>query len=543
MSATSTRGNRKRWQIPVLFVSIFLLLSSGRMDSGDANAELAGSINLVETGSLGTPTPYSDSLVQSLFVRAPNGHYYEAHEIGNSLLLAPAAFGGHVLAERASRALESTSVDTGAKLTTLIAKTLASLIETILSAVGCFYLFLLFRLFYKDRAALVLTALFIFGTFYAGYFRSAWDVLPACNAVIVLLYYSARLALTPTVRRFAAVPIATWFGVACMFRLSLAPFLGLGLLILFWEVRHKLSRGAVLAAAVTAVIFFVPTLEFNAIRTGSPLRPANTLQQFTHQTGLNGNLTQGMIGLLLSPNHGLFVYSPILLLLILLPWYWKALPPAAALLLKAYFPSVFLYYLMIARMSNWGAAGLGPRYLLPVLPILFLGVGAIGYRMWGQSRIQRFALASLCFVSLTLSIPMLLVNHSNSVLRQYPDALTGTTLYPIQHIAVWRDLLNGLRGRPLQTRSNVGTDEETKLLAVFPDMLIMRVHQIVKGHSKIAGETLLLLYLCALSSTIYLIWRSVRGSEELTDEAARSARQTVASREPDFQHADDAAWK
>jgi hypothetical protein len=167
------------------------------MDSGDANAELAGSINLVETGSLGTATPYSNPFIQSLFVRAPNGRYYEAHDIGNSLLLSPAVVGGRALTAPMSRVLRMTGVDSGAPLTTLIAKTLASLIETAFSAVGCFYLFLLFCLFLKERPALILTFIFAFATFYVGYFRSAWDVLPACNAVIILLYYSARLLLAP----------------------------------------------------------------------------------------------------------------------------------------------------------------------------------------------------------------------------------------------------------------------------------------------------------------------------------------------------------
>src|SRR5258708_4605643 len=81
MNIPSINVHHGRWGILVLFVGLFLLLASGRMDSGDANAELAGSINLVETGGLGTSTPYSDELIQSLFVQAPDGRYYEAHEV------------------------------------------------------------------------------------------------------------------------------------------------------------------------------------------------------------------------------------------------------------------------------------------------------------------------------------------------------------------------------------------------------------------------------------------------------------------------------
>jgi hypothetical protein len=496
-SVGSTDHPQGKSRVLLLFLSLFLLLSSGRMDSGDANAELAGSMNLVKTGGPGTSTPYSDPLVQSLFVRAPNGRYYEAHDIGNSLLLTPAALVGQALKPR------SESGETRA--TILIAKTLASLIETALSALGCFYLFRLFTLFYKTRPALVLTILFIFATLYTAYFRTAWDVLPACNAVMILLYYSAKLLLAPAIRVRQAAPVAFWFGIACLFRFSLAPFLGLGLVIMLWNVRKRTSSNAVLVAVSLAVVMFVPTLIFNALRTGSPLRSAGTLPQFRDQTSLTGNLAKGMFGLLLSPNRGLFFYSPILLLLVLLPWCWRSMPSVVKSLLKAYLLPAFLYYLLIAKMLNWGAAGWGPRYLIPVLPILFLGAGAVAYELWSQPGVRRLLLVGLCLIGLVLSIPTLLVDYSNAVL-QYPDPFSETTAYPIEHIAVWKELLTTLHGQAPQVRPNVGTAEESKLLMVFPDLLVMRIYTVLAERSKAIAEILLLLYVGAVGYVTYLLW-------------------------------------
>jgi hypothetical protein len=260
---------------------------------------------------------------------------------------------------------------------------------------------------------------------------------------------------------------------------------------------------------------FVPTLIFNAIRTGSPLRAANALPQFQYQTSLSGSLVKGMFGLLLSPNRGLFVYSPILLLLVLLPWYWKLMPAVVKPLLRAYLLPVFLYYLLIAKMLNWGAAGWGPRYLLPMLPILFLVAGAIAYELWSQSRVRRFLLIGLCSIALVLSTPTLLVDYSNAAL-QYPDPFSETTSYPIQHIAVWKNLLTGIQGRPLQARPNVGTAEESKLLMVFPDLLVMRVYAVVAERSKAAAEILLLLYISTVGYVVYLLWFKVGRREALT---------------------------
>ena len=506
-SVASTDHPQGKSRVLFLLLCLFVLLSSGRMDSGDANAELAGSMNLVETGSPGTVRPYSDPLIQSLFVRAPNGRYYEAHDIGNSLLLTPAALAGRTLGPR--------SVSGEARVTVLITKTLASLTETALSAVGCFYLFLLFSLFYKVRPALILTALFIFATLYTAYFRTAWDVLPACNSVIILLYYSAKLMLAPVIRVRQAVLVAFWFGLTCLFRFSLAPFLGLGLAIMLWGIRKRVSRNAALAAVSIAAAMFVPTLIFNAVRTGSPLRAANTLPQFRDQTSLSGSLVKGMFGLLLSPNRGLFVYSPILLLLLLLPWFWKLMPAIVKSLLKAYLLPVFLYYLLIAKMLNWGAAGWGPRYLLPVLPILFLGAGAIAYELWFQSRARRLLLVALCSIGLVLSTPTLLLDYSNAVL-QYPDPFSMTTPYPVEHIAVWKNLLTTLHGETPQVRPNVGTAEESKLLMVFPDLLVMRIYAVLSERSKTLAEILLLLYLGAVAIVTYLLLFTVGKREAST---------------------------
>jgi hypothetical protein len=525
MNIPSTNAQRGKSRILLLLLCLFLLLASGRMDSGDANAELAGSVNLVETRGLGTGVPYSDELIQSLFVQAPNGRYYEAHDMGNSLLLTPAALGGVASSSLVRSASGATRPGGEAPLRTLIAKTLASLIETIVSAVGCFYLFLLFGSFYKARPALILTALFVFATFYTAYFRSAWDVVPACNAVIILLYYSAKLVLAPTARASEAVPVALWFGIVCLFRLSLAPFLGLGLLVILWGVRRKVTRNAVLAAFSVALLLFVPTLIFNAIRTGSPIRPANSLPQFQYQTSLSGSLLKGMFGLLLSPGHGLFIYSPILLLLVLLPWYWKSMPDVVRALLKAFLPAAFLYYLLMSKLLNWGAAGWGPRYLLPVLPILFLGAGAIAYQLWSQSGVRRLLPVSLCSIALLLSIATLLVDHSHAVL-QNPEAFSGTTAYPIPHIAVWENLFTGLRGQALETRPDLGADEVSKLSTVFPDLLVARVYHVLVVRSKAAAEALLLLYVCTLGCTAYLLWSSVNQREALSQDEGGFHRST-----------------
>jgi hypothetical protein len=191
------------------------------------------------------------------------------------------------------------------------------------------------------------------------------------------------------------------------------------------------------------------------------------------------------------------------------------MPPAVRSLLKAYLLPAFLYYLMIAKMRNWGAAGWGPRYLLPWLPILFLAAGTIAYQLWNQSGVRRALLVSLCVVALLLSIPTLLVDHSHAEL-QPPGVFSTASAYPIPHIAVWENLLIGLHGQPLPARADLGTDEVSKLSTVFPDLLIGRVYQVLAVRSKAAALIVLLFYLSALGFIAYLLWSSVQRQESLT---------------------------
>gem|GEM_PF-997871 len=81
----------------------------------------------------------------------------------------------------------------------------------------------------------------------------------------------------------------------------------------------------------------------------------------------------GAYGLLFSPGRGLFIYSPLLLLL-----FW-GLRPAWQRLPRLYFWLVAAlclgYWLFYGSWFAWGGAwGWGPRFLLPILPLLMLFV-------------------------------------------------------------------------------------------------------------------------------------------------------------------------
>ncbi len=216
--------SRFRPGIAFSFTALFLLLANGRMDSGDANAQLQAAFNLVTTGTLGEVTENQDPRIQKLFVPSPNGRFYEGHDVGNSLLMTPATAVAVVLAHFIHASGDAARVGVYSGVALIVAKSLTSLTGTLVSALGCWFLFRFFLRSLDSRTSARLTLLFAFGTMYAGFFRAAWDVVPACNASCILLYYCAGILDDDSPKPRDCVLAGFWFGVIGLFRCSYAPF-------------------------------------------------------------------------------------------------------------------------------------------------------------------------------------------------------------------------------------------------------------------------------------------------------------------------------
>ena len=133
--------------------------------------------------------------------------------------------------------------------------------------------------------------------------------------------------------------------------------------------RRKLRFGDYGWCALVGLLVLLPTFAYNWIRMGNPLRPGNTAASYLNgNLALTGDILHGALGLLLAPNRGLFVYSPILLLVLLLPLYWKTLSLHTRQLTLAFLPSAILYTLLIAKLQNWGTFGWVLCYLVLIIP-------------------------------------------------------------------------------------------------------------------------------------------------------------------------------
>lgn len=417
---------------------------------------------LVTTGDLGTRTPPGG--IEGGWVPSSNGKFYQAHDLGNLILMAPAAWLGAALSSGPPGSL----IDTPP----IISKVGVALSHACLSAIGCFFMFRLLSLDHPTgRRALLLALAFPTTTVFWAYAKTAWDVMGAACFMCALLYFSAEVLRGRRPARSACLA-AVVLAAACTFRFSLAPFFVPGLVGVLYLSRRELRPWHWLAVAACFLCAMAPTLAYNEIRMDSPLRPATTAPQYLESNNaLTGSIPVGLFGLLLSPNRGIFLFSPILILLFLLPSVWRETSRTQRHLLTCFGGSAVAYMLLISKMKNWGGFGWGPRYLLPVVPILFYGTATVLAALWDK---HRRALVALSLASGLLSAAPVLVNWHLAT-TTFPRADDPYALLPRQQVAIWSALLMGLQGRPLPVTPDVADDPIRSAGARFPDLWTVRL--------------------------------------------------------------------
>ncbi|MCX7015575.1 MAG: hypothetical protein NTW86_23985, partial [Candidatus Sumerlaeota bacterium] len=119
---------------------------------------------------------------------------------------------------------------------------------------------------------------------------------------------------------------------------------------------------------------------------------------YAHTPGFITPLAVGLFGFLLSPGKSLFVFSPILLLSLAgFPSFARRHRRPALLALA--FSAVFL--ILYSKWFLWtGGTCWGPRFLLPLIPLLWVGALPILQRFPSLSRLSKAAVVGIAATSL-----------------------------------------------------------------------------------------------------------------------------------------------
>jgi hypothetical protein len=296
----------------------------------------------------------------------------------------------------------------------------------------------------------------------------------------------------------AAVLAGFSLAIVVWFRVSVLPFLALPTMIVLLRnetarpLRVLLVFGICLAACLT------PVLIYNAIRSGSPFVLGTMHPRYDDQNGFAGKFGEGLYGLLISPNHGLFVFSP-WLVLGLSPAALRFCSPRARLALGALLIGVAAYTLLIAGLKQWAKVEWGPRYLVPVLPVIAVSAGAAAYRLW-KTR-WRPLVAALAVVSIVPSAAAGVVNYSY-VMTDFPGASDPLASTPKQITGSYRALLGGLRGDVPMAPDKIRADPERAAGLRIPDYWTVRLWE-RGGIARVVGLAAVLMLLAGLIACLY----------------------------------------
>ncbi len=135
-----------------------------------------------------------------------------------------------------------------------------------------------------------------------------------------------------------------------------------------WRALGAWALGAMLPISAAA--------GYNFLRFGDPFQTGYFSEGFVTPT------LDRWYGLLLSPGKGLLIYAPpVLAALIGWPRFWRAHRPEAAVVGMHIVGYLIFYGSWWAWHGGWAW---GPRFLIPLLPVLLLGVGGLLQTRWGQ---------------------------------------------------------------------------------------------------------------------------------------------------------------
>lgn len=320
------------------------------------------------------------------------GHYYSEKAPFVTLLAAPAFFTAAFLFDHIGIALDS---EVGWMKSDWFSTVLSAGIVT--AAAGAVMLLLLLRKKCSRRAALTTVLALFLGAAPFPYATALFSHSVALSFVVFSLYFleaSAHRHRDLLAGLFAGCAFASEFtaGVACAGLFFLACMQGRGFACRF-------------AVAALPPLLTVPL--YNVLAFGSPLRMGYSFSTFkaAHAQGFFGITVppqpSKLFYFLISPERGLFFWTPFLLLVI--PGFGsiRALLPRTRAWVYAGVP--VLHTLLIAGFVSWGGWALGPRYLATVLPFLALPAA------YGAEHYPRCATA-LAFLSVLLTGGGTLIN-------------------------------------------------------------------------------------------------------------------------------------
>ncbi|PKO19518.1 hypothetical protein CVU37_03560 [candidate division BRC1 bacterium HGW-BRC1-1] len=282
----------------------------------------------------------------------PDGSIRSHTPIGTAFLGAPVFMAARIL---------------GAEFTAENVVFLDSLAAALLTALGAAMMFRLTRPRYGDRTAWFIALAFAFGT-------ASWAVASRCLWQHTGAQFSLLVALVLLQDRHGR--LLRLAGAAGMLALAVwcRPFVGPACAVIFLAEFMRSRRTALVGAGV-ALVGFLMWMGYNLYAVGNPLGTYVSSKAFA--VDLFANYPRFLAGSLISPNRGMLIFAPVLLMgFAAVPWVlarWKTHPREAIFAVCA-----LIGILMRGFTPGWfGGHSYGSRYMLDSSLFLLLAAAPV----------------------------------------------------------------------------------------------------------------------------------------------------------------------
>jgi hypothetical protein len=380
---TARTGARVSTGMLLFFGCLVAFIASPVRDTSDSGFTLHTAISLAR-GHWGDLAPVDAAAAKyPTMVQMPDGRAVTVFPVGPSILLTPIAW----IADRLAPAATEWFLRTNSFF---VQKVLASIIAA--ATIAVFYRALLFR--FDRRVALTLALMLAFATpIWSTTSRGLWSHGPLMLFVCIGLFFTLA-------RRHAANAAAA--GAAMMAAYTMRPTAAIAVVAIGGLFAWRGLRPLAWYALGCAIMFVAWAAMQTAIY--GQVYPA-----YFAPTRLTGSTTIGeaLLGNLVSPARGLFLFSPVLLFAI----------PGILLALRSRDGRPMGLAILVAGAGHWVAVSLfphwwggysfGPRLMSDVLPFLVMAVGywlapALVAGTGWQSRMRRIVFPLLFGVSVAV---------------------------------------------------------------------------------------------------------------------------------------------
>jgi hypothetical protein len=306
---------------------------------------------------------------------------------------------------------------------------------SVVGAIGVVFVMLALAELVGLRRATWWSFAFVIATGLLGYIKGTWDVLAAATAVAMLVWVAVRCWLGRDGPRRTLLLAALAVGLAGLCRYTLAPFLLVGGVAAVWPAIRDASTRHRVEGAIVLIATLMPDFVWNQIRTGAFWKPGEANPKFGHPD-LTIHYLLSTFGLFFGIREGLVFFAPVCLLGYAGALMYVARSRGTARAAWATgLAMAAAYVVTICLLHVWEVFGWGPRYLIPLFPVLFVVAvlaierglipRAVGYATVAVGTLTQLPLA---FADWHAVVAVVGVDH------RAPDPIIG----------LWRSMLDGL---------------------------------------------------------------------------------------------------